>query len=96
MGLLADLKLRVEGPDSLSLPKGVTDSPFSAIELNYGCSGVPIPPTRAPNPPYVGGCAGTRHGCCADGATEALGPNKQVLQHIGYYVAAYQFIIANL
>ena len=27
--------------------------------------------------PVIGGCAGTRYGCCPNGETAALGPNNK-------------------
>jgi hypothetical protein len=40
---------------------------------------VPVPP-RPPNPPnpkipLIGGCAGTRYGCCPDGRTPKMNYN---------------------
>jgi hypothetical protein len=49
------------------------------IQVIFGNIPVPVPP-RPPNPPnptnpLVGGCAGTRYGCCPDGKTPKMNFN---------------------
>jgi len=46
------------------------------IQVIFANIPVPVPP-RPPNPPnpLVGGCAGTRYGCCPDGRTTKMNYN---------------------